>query len=310
VPHPLRDQAVVAAVESAATRHRGRQWSCAGFTDLRDRAAHPCGIFHGSPFSVFAKLSAAATGQDEFTAELAGLRLIAQRARVSVPVPVATGIAATERGWLLLSEALPEHAGRARTHDDFLAIGVTLASVHQVHGDQFGLPDFNGFFGPIRQDNRPVETPSWADFYAERRVEPMLRLACDSGQLPGRLKAGVERTLARLPELGGTEPAPSLLHGDAQQNNFLCTPAGAVVIDAAPYFGHPELDLALLDYFEPVPEAVFDGYRRIVPIDTGFADRRELWRIFGYLAIIACDGRNPFGRGFITRLTEAIDRYT
>jgi len=51
---------------------------------------------------------------------------------------------------------------------------------------------------------------------------------------------------ARLPDLAGPEPRPALLHGDAQQNNFVSTAAGAVVIDAAPYFGHPEADLALV----------------------------------------------------------------
>ncbi len=66
----------------------------------------------------------------------------------------------------------------------------------------------------------------------------------------------------------------------------------------APYFGHPEIDLALLDYFAPVPPVVFDAYREITPIDDGFAERRELWRLFGYLAVVAVDGRNEFGRSF------------
>ena len=66
----------------------------------------------------------------------------------------------------------------------------------------------------------------------------------------------VHRIAERLPDLCGPEPRPALLHGDAQQHNFISTPAGAVVIDACPYFGHPEADLAQLGFFQPVPAEV------------------------------------------------------
>jgi fructosamine-3-kinase len=133
----------------------------------------------------------------------------------------------------------------------------------------FGLEDFDGFFGPLRQDNRPVSSNRWADFYAERRIIPRLRSAAGAGHLPLNLVADIERLLGQLPTLCGPDVRPALLHGDAQQHNFVSTDAGAVAIDVAPYFGHPEIDLALIDYFDPVPDDVFEAYREIVPIDTG-----------------------------------------
>ena len=304
--HPLLDPVIVAAVERAASAHRGRPWTTQGFTDLDSRAAHPSGILHGSPFSVFAKLASSAAGREQFAAELLGLDLITRLAEVRTPAPVATGVVSTGAGWLLLSEAVPERVGAARTRDDFSAIGHTLAALHLVTAGEFGLADFDGYFGPLFQDNRPVPSNRWADFYAERRVRPMLRLAVDSGNLSSDLAELAERRIDRLPDLCGPEPQPSLLHGDAQQNNFVCTTGGAVVIDAAPYFGHPEIDLALIDYFEPTSPAVFDAYREIRPIDDGFDDRRELWRAFSYLAVIAEDGQNPFGRQFVARLADAL----
>jgi fructosamine-3-kinase len=313
---------IVAAIERAATAHRGQTWVCDGFTDLGDRAAHPCGILRGTPFSVFAKLTYAANGRTQFAAELAGLRLITDLTEVATPTPVGTGIieapatetatatgpAADRTGWLLLFEALPERT-TDRSAEDFRAIGRALAMLHEVHQPQFGLAEFDGFFGPIPQDNRPVPANSWPDFYAERRVRPLLKIAADSGNLPAELVQGVERIVDDLPYLCGPKTQPSLLHGDAQQNNFLAAPDGAVVIDACPYFGHPEIDLALVDYFAPVPPDLFDGYREIRPIDPGFTGRRELWRIFAYLAVIAVDGQNPFGRQHLDRLADAIDRY-
>jgi fructosamine-3-kinase len=78
------------------------------------------------------------------------------------------------------------------------------------------------------------------------------------------------------------------------------------------FFGplpHPEADLALVDYFQPVPDDLFAGYRDIAPIDPGFAGRRELWRLAAYLAVIAVDGDRPFGRRYLDRLAAAVQAY-
>ena len=50
---------------------------------------------------------------------------------------------------------------------------------------------------------------------------------------------------------------------------------GAMVIHLAIYFGKPELDLAHMDFFQPVPDDVFPGYRESLPIDPGFNEKRE-----------------------------------
>jgi fructosamine-3-kinase len=307
--HPLLRGDVIDAIRRAASDHLGRPWADDGFTDLSDRASHPAGILHGSAFSVFAKLGSATDAGGQFSAELAGLSLLARRASVLTPTPVAAGVVSVEAGSLLLFEALPERTGQARSVADLRSAGRALATVHQVHDERFGLAEFDGFFGPFPQDNRPVRGSRWADFYAERRVAPMLRRAVDSGNLPQDLARQVEQLMARLPDRCGPEPRPALLHGDAQQNNFLCSPSGAVLIDVCPYFGHPELDLALLGYFEPVPDEVFAGYRDVADLDAGFTGRRELWRIHAYLAVVSADADDEFGRRFLVRLAEAVRRF-
>jgi fructosamine-3-kinase len=333
VAHPLLGPGVRAQIERAASAHRGRRWVAQGFTSLDDRASHPCGILHGAPFSVFAKLGPSAAAREEFTAELAGLRLIGRAAGVRVPVPVAGGLAGpdagglagpdaggpggpdaggpagTEAAPLLLYEALTERPPGARERTDWRSIGQVLAALHQAGHERFGLDGPRGFFGPLPQDNRPVPGNRWAEFFRERRLLPLLRAATDSGHLPPALAAGAETIAARLPDLAGPEPRPALLHGDAQQNNFVSTAAGAVVIDAAPYFGHPEADLALVGYFEPVPDDVLAAYQEILPVDPGFAARRELWRLPAYLAVVAVAGGTSFGQAYLDRLAAAIRRY-
>ncbi len=46
-----------------------------------------------------------------------------------------------------------------------------------------------------------------------------------------------------------------------------------------------------------------------MPLDAGFAGRRELWRLPAYLAVIAVDGAGAFGRSFLPRLADAVRRY-
>ena len=307
--HPLLAKAVVAEIERAASAHRGSRWTRGGFTDCDDLASHRCGVFHGAPFSVFAKLNVEAEAGEQFAAELAGLNLLRELAQIATPTAIGPGVVDLPAGSLLLFEALPERAPQARSAADWRSIGRTLAALHLVSAGQFGLDQPVSFFGPFRQDNRAVSPNNWADFYAERRLIPHLRSAVDAGHVPADLAAQVERVIRRLPALAGPEPAPSLLHGDAQQHNFMSTPAGAVVIDAAPYFGHPEVDLAMIDYFDPVPADLFDAYREIAPIDRGFEQRRELWRVFGYLAVISVADDGTFGRRFLRRLADAVGSY-
>lgn len=306
--HPLFEANVRSAIESAVSRHLGRSWVGQTFTDLNDRASHPCGVLHGECFSVFAKLDIGENAETKFQAELDGLTLLRDRGRIAIPTPVGTGLRPVEHGFVLVTEALPERPPKNRTLDDWRAIGHTLATLHEVHNEQFGLEDFNGFFGPLPQNNRPVTTSRWVTFYSERRVLPLLRSAVDSGNLPESLAQKVERLTHRLPTLCGPDPYPSLLHGDAQQHNFISTDGGAVAADAAPYFGHPEIDLTLLDYFQPVPPEVFHSYRDVAPIDNDFAQRRDLWCMFVDLACITV-GAAQFQLSALDRLARTVHTY-
>ena len=106
VGHPLLESNVKSAIESAASRHLGRRWVSHAFTDLNERASHPCGVLHGEPFSVFAKLDTGDNAEEKFQAELSGLALLRDRARIAIPTPIGTGLLRLDHGSLLLTEAL------------------------------------------------------------------------------------------------------------------------------------------------------------------------------------------------------------
>jgi len=263
---------------------------------MTEFACHPCAILSDGSYSVFTKFSEAANGMEQFEIELAGLRLLSELSGVLTPTPI--GIVPVVGGSILVLEAV-QAVDRAPRH--WRQIGQTLARIHKIKWDRFGL-SAHGYFGPLYQDNTLLS--DWPTFYAERRLLPGLRLAIDSGNMPPAVIRQVERLISRLPELCGPEVVPSLLHGDAQQNNFISAERGAVVIDPAVYYGNPEMDLAYIDIFQAVPHDVFDGYRDEMPMDPGFAERRDLWRIWGYLAALTVEGSSYLGR-----LTRAVQQY-
>jgi len=301
-PHPLAAEPLRSLIEGAVSTHIGRRWTIQAVRDMHDFACHPSAILSGEGYSVFAKYSDAADGIKQFEVELAGLRLLRERAGVLIPDPIGI-IPAPEGsvlpgGSILVMQTVPAVERGPR---QWREIGQMLARIHRVTGADFGL-ETNGYFGPLPQDNTTM--CDWPAFYAKRRIFPGLKLAVDSGNLPVELARQVERLIVRLPELCGPEVAPTLLHGDAQQNNFISSAQGAYVIDPAAYYGHPEMDLAYIDYFEPVPQDVFDGYREELPIDPGFEERRDLWRVWGYLAAVTVEGA-----GHLFRLEGALRKY-
>lgn len=292
----LTEDALRIPLERVVSQHLGRSWVVRTARDMADFASHPAAILSDGAYGVFAKFSAAANGQEQFEIELAGLRLLAHTGGALTPPPV--GIIPAGSGSILVLEEVPSVE---RTDLHWRQIGQALARLHRIKGERYGL-ETNAYFGPLFQDNTPAD--SWAAFYAERRLLLGLKLAVDSGNLPQTVASKVERVITRLPRLCGDEAPPALLHGDAQQNNFISSKKGVYMIDPAAYFGNPEMDLAYIDYFQPVPQAVFDGYQELLPVNPGFTERRSLWRIWGYLAAVTVEGG-----GYVRLLDEAVGKY-
>lgn len=199
-------------------------------------------------------------------------RMLAAIHAAGAPAPRVLGL----RGELLFLEYLPE--GTA-TPSGWRALGSGLRKLHQSTGRSYGWPEVYAF-GPV--DIQNATAVNWPTFWAERR------LLAELSTLPADLALRLERLAARLPELLPPDPQPSLLHGDLWTGNALFDVKGAAwLIDPACYYGHTEVDLAMLQLFGQPDPAFHEGYGRPEP---GFAERRaayQLWpalvhlRLFG-----------------------------
>ena len=229
-----------------------------------------------------------------FAAEAAGLRWLGEvEGGLAVPE-----VLAVDAECLILRWVEP-----GRNSGDAAALfGRALATTHAAGAPAYGL-DADGFIARLPLPNRPA--PTWAEFYAVRRVLPYLKLARDRGAVTERQSATVESVVGRLTALLPEEP-PARLHGDLWNGNVLwSTDGGVSVIDPAAYGGHREVDLAMLALFglPHLPRAL-DAYAEVAPLADGFEDRVALHQLFPLL-VHAC----LFGGGYGARAAEAAARY-
>ncbi|WP_425338910.1 fructosamine kinase family protein [Methylocapsa acidiphila] len=137
----------------------------------------------------------------------------------------------------------------------------------------------------------------WAPLWLAGRLR--LRASRDRKRLERGLAAflgrRVEALAADLANRLPARPAPALLHGDLWSGNILAA-GGRVegLIDPACYYGHAEVDLAMLGLFDAPAPAFFAAYG---PLDHGHGERRRF----------IASGRRSFTCGFSAR---AIGRWS
>jgi protein-ribulosamine 3-kinase len=292
----LLSDALRIPMEQRVSAYLGRMWRVMNVQDMSDFSSHPAAILSDETYAVFVKLYEGHIAQEQLKLELAGLRLLTERSGVLTPVII--GNIQVGDGSLAVMEAV-HVVERERIH--WRQIGQALAQLHSARWDRFGL-ETHGYWGSLYQDNSPLA--DWPNFFWERRIAPRLSAAVDSGNLPRDLVPQIEKLSSRLQWLCGPKVEPCLLHGDAHQNNFLSTAKGPVMIDPAAYYGHPEIDLAYVDFFAPVSDELFLGYQEMAPLDPGFVQRRDLWRIPGWLGMVQVDGPQH-----LDKLTTALHIY-
>ena len=289
-------EAYLRIVEMSVSAYLRRSWQAIKIEDKSDAASHSAVVLSDDTFAVFVKLGTGTQAADRFYQELAGLNLL--RSRGSLQTPDGIAVVETDAETVLIMAAVREIERNAAHYHQ---MGQALAQLHRIKSDHFGL-ETHCYWGDLYQDNTP--TDDWPNFFWERRLAPRLKAAVDSGNLPDEFVAQVEQIGTRLPELCGPAVVPALLHGDAHKKNCLATPHGPVFIDPSVYYGHPEMDLAYVDFFEPVPDEVFAGYAEVTPLDPGFAERRDLWRLPALLAMVEF-----VGAVYLDKLDAAVRHY-
>jgi fructosamine-3-kinase len=234
-----------------------------------------------------------------YTCEAQGLRWLADANALRVP-EVLLASEADELGPACLVLEPIAIGRRGLGFDE--ALGEGLAALHRHGAPSFGLDRAN-YLALLEQDNRPL--PSWASFYAERRIAPQARLAQRSGRIDAVLARKLDALCAKLPQLVGPEEPPARLHGDLWSGNLLCDAEGApCLIDPAVYGGQREIDLAMMRLFGGFSERVFAAYDAAYPLAPGHRERVPLYQLYPLLIHV-----NLFGGHYATQVRQLLSRW-
>jgi fructosamine-3-kinase len=244
----------------------------------------------------------------EYAAEARGLRWLAEPQALRVPEVLEVGERHLALAWIepgVLGAAGEEELGRglAAVHaagaPHFGDPGVALPGhPSERAGEQEPLP-----IGSLRLPNDPAER--WPDFYVERRLRPLARMAAERHAVSAAGLDAVERVCARMDELAGPVEPPARLHGDLWWGNVLGDAEGHPwLIDPSAYGGHREIDLAMLMLFGGPRQRVFDAYDEAHPLAAGFEDRVQLWQLLPLLVHAVL-----FGGSYGAAVEHAARRY-
>jgi len=191
--------------------------------------------------------------------EAAMLRALAA---VGAPVPE---VFAADEAVLVLS--LVEDSGSLTSA--WADLGRVLAHLHAAHGPRYGWPT-DYAFGPVAIGNNWSD--DWPSFWAEYRLVSSARF------IGNGLARRLEALAADLPNRLPRAPAPSLLHGDLWGGNVLAADGKVSgLIDPACYYGHGEVDIAMLQMFDHPPAAFFSAYGKM---EAGHRERICIYRLW------------------------------
>lgn len=245
---------------------------------------------------LFVKLNDSSRFPNMFEAERTGLKILS-KSSFRVPKPVLSGIKDKEQ--FLILDWIREGNPNDNFWNDF---GICLAQMHTISNEKFGL-DASNYIGSLKQSNKKRE--NWTDFYRDERLLPQMKLAEKSGLLSNRMKLGFDTLFNELHNIYPTEKS-SLLHGDLWSGNMMVDSEGfPTIFDPAVYFGHREMDLAMMALFGGFGHGWIESYNEIYSLEPGWQQRIPIGQLYPLMVHV-----NLFGGSYVRSVETILQKLT
>jgi fructosamine-3-kinase len=172
-------------------------------------------------------------------------------------------------------------------------LGRVLKTLHATHGAHYGW-GCDYAFGSVAIVNNWSD--DWPAFWAAHR------LLNNTGFIGAELARRLERLAADLGNRLPRAPEPSLLHGDLWGGNVMVANGKvSALIDPACYYGHGEVDIAMLEMFDHPAAAFFASYGKM---EAGHRERIDIYRLWPALVHLRLfgSGYRPLVEGLLSAL--------
>jgi fructosamine-3-kinase len=212
-----------------------------------------------------------------YRAEQRGLELL-RAAGARVPAVIAACDQTPETPGYCIQEWIHPGSKEAHVRRGGSQLGEEIARLHRTAAD---APGYGSDFSPSQGPDPGGWQSDWPAYLRERYVGKAMAKMEKAGCLTSERKDGLERLMAKLPELlAGRDTRISLVHGDLHKLNVLVNRAGEpVLIDPVARYEDREMELAyayLWGFFSP---AFFDAYLSAWPLNDGHRERLEVYTL-------------------------------
>lgn len=234
---------------------------------------------------------------DMFKKEKLGLELLREFSKeLIIPKPLYEG--EHEHFTFLVMELINSSTSSSPSKTFWAQFSKGLARLHKNSAPSFGL-EYDNYIGSLQQINQ--QKNNWADFFIENRLMTQEKMAVDNGLLDKQMRVYMSKLYLKIDQLFPDEP-PALLHGDLWSGNFMVSNNGEpCIFDPAIYYGHREMDIAMMHLFGGFDRELFESYHAILPLEKDWEKRIELCNLYPLLVHV-----NLFGSSYSVRVKSIL----
>ncbi|MGE5355867.1 MAG: fructosamine kinase family protein [Deltaproteobacteria bacterium] len=244
----------------------------------------------------FAKINNTMDAGKMLESEATALIFLSQK--IGVNVPEVKFLTKKNDTSILVLNWINEGNKRKSYNFDF---AVMMEKLHRTSNEYFGL-EYDNYIGSLKQSNQ--NNTDWLGFYYQCRIIPQLKIAIDEKKMESFYHKRVDSMFKNL-SLEFPKVKPSLLHGDLWAGNYMTNHTGfPVLIDPAIYFGHREVDFAMMRLFGGFDPGIFSSYNELFPFDEDMEKRIRFYQLYYVLVHV-----NLFGSSYAGQARSIIESY-
>ena len=164
-----------------------------------------------------------------------------------------------------------------KINDDLLE---AIISLHSKNSINYGF-DFDTQIGGLRQINS--YSKNWIEFYRDKRLYFIFNLINKKQPMDSAINTKIDLLLKNLNNFIPNNPKPSLLHGDLWEGNILFkNKKFSGFIDPGSFFGHNELEVSYLRWFDPrfIDKNFLDRYNDYINIDKNYLEYEPIYQLY------------------------------
>ena len=164
-----------------------------------------------------------------------------------------------------------------QTNDDLLN---AIISIHSNKSKNYGF-SFDTQIGGLRQINSMSK--NWLEFYRDKRLSYIFDLVNKKQPMDETINTKIDLLIKKIDNFIPNKPISSLLHGDLWEGNILFKNKKFVgFIDPGSFYGHNELELSYLRWFNPkfIDENFLDKYSDQIKIDKYYFEYEPIYQLY------------------------------